>query len=52
MSLKGAKKALLKPVTPSAEELKAQRFKGNDWPITHDMLYDLHKIPSEQIIKE
>jgi hypothetical protein len=52
LSLRGAKKAVLKPVTPSAEELKAKRFNGDDWPVTHDMLYDLHKIPAKDIIKE
>ena len=52
LSLKGAKKAVLKPVTPSAEELKAKRFNADGWPITHNMLYDLHKIPAKDIVKE
>lgn len=51
LSLKGSKKAVLKPQTPSNDELKAQRF-GHDWPITHDMLYDLHKISPRDIVKE
>ena len=38
LNLNGLKKPIIKPLTPTEEEFKAQDFKGEEWPITQRML--------------
>ncbi len=40
LSLNGQRKELIKVPTPSQEEFKAQNYKSDEWPITHEMLYE------------
>ena len=48
LNLSGYKKPLIKPPSPSTEELKAQGFKGDEWPITQEMLNDALKVDYSQ----
>ena len=48
LSLHGYRKPIIKPATPTAEEVRAFNFKGDEWPITQSMLYEALKFESNQ----
>ena len=48
LSLHGYRKPIIKPATPTAEEVKAFNFKGDEWPITQSMLYEAIKFENNQ----